>query len=92
MQDYGVPKHLSDKIFEIKTANNGSILKLISYFPLLNTEKDEIRALFGSRFESVTFHSIFSDTITDEEWSRTKTQIKKRFSSELFDIDKTPSV
>ena len=91
MQDYGIPEHLSDKIFEIKTNDDDSILKLISYFPLLNTEKDELRALFGSRFESGTFHSIFSDAITDEEWSHTKTQIKKRFNSELLDIDKTPS-
>ena len=33
------------------------------------------------------FNSIFSDTVTDEEWNKTKEQIKKRFQSELFDID-----
>jgi len=91
MQDYGMPKGISDKIFEIKTTNDDSISKIISYFPLLDAEKDELRALFGYRFESGTFHSIFSDTITDDEWLRTKTQIKKRFNSELFGIDKTPS-
>ena len=33
------------------------------------------------------FNSIFSDTVTDEEWNKTKEQIKKRFHRELFDID-----
>ena len=33
------------------------------------------------------FNSIFSDTVTDEEWNKTKKQIKKRFQNELFDID-----
>jgi len=28
-----------------------------------------------------------SDKVTDEEWDETKEQIKKRFQSELFDID-----
>lgn len=91
MPDYGIPEYLSDKIFEIKATNGNSILKLVSYFPLLDTEKNELRALFDSRFESVTFRSIFSDSVTEEEWSRTKTQIKRRFVSELFDIDKTMS-
>jgi hypothetical protein len=34
------------------------------------------------------FNSIFTDTVSDEELHRTKEQIKKRFSDELFDIDK----
>jgi len=33
------------------------------------------------------FHSIFTDTVTDDEWNKTKNQIKKRFQNELFDID-----
>ena len=33
------------------------------------------------------FNSIFSDTVTDEEWNKTKDQIKQKFQSELFDID-----
>ena len=33
------------------------------------------------------FNSIFSDTVNDEEWNKTKEQIKKRFQNELFDID-----
>jgi len=33
------------------------------------------------------FHSIFSDNVTDDEWNKTKNQIKKRFQNELFDID-----
>jgi hypothetical protein len=33
------------------------------------------------------FYSIFIDTVTDDEWNKTKNQIKKRFQNELFDID-----
>ena len=33
------------------------------------------------------FDSIFTDTITDKEWNKTKDQIKKKFKDELFDID-----
>jgi hypothetical protein len=33
------------------------------------------------------FHSIFTDSITDDQWDKTKVQIKKRFQNELFDID-----
>ena len=33
------------------------------------------------------FHSIFTDNVTDDEWNKTKVQIKKRFQTELFDID-----
>ena len=35
------------------------------------------------------FHSIFTDTITEEEWNKNKEQIKKKFRDELFDVDKT---
>ena len=33
------------------------------------------------------FHSIFTDVVSDEEWNRTKDQIKQKFKNELFDID-----
>ena len=33
------------------------------------------------------FYSIFTDSVTDVEWNKTKDQIKKRFQTELFDID-----
>jgi hypothetical protein len=33
------------------------------------------------------FHSIFTDNVTDDQWNKTKDQIKKRFQNELFDID-----
>ena len=36
----------------------------------------------------IGFHSIFTDIVSEEEWNRTKDQIKKRFNDELFDIDK----
>ncbi len=36
------------------------------------------------------FYSIFTDTVSEEEWNKTKEQIKKRFNDELFRIDKKP--
>ncbi len=78
---------LQDKIFEIRHGTDGSILKIISYFPLTEFEKQEIISVLNdSTFDG--FHSIFTDMVTDEEWTRTKDQIKKKFKDELFDIDK----
>jgi hypothetical protein len=35
----------------------------------------------------LAFHSIFTDTVTDDDWNETKNQIKQRFQNELFDIN-----
>ena len=80
-----LPSRLEDKIFEIKYSD-GKVLKITSYFPLTPSEKREINSIMDRDFSG--FHSIFSDSVTDEEWNRTKEQIKKRFNDELFGIDK----
>ncbi|AJM92754.1 MULTISPECIES: hypothetical protein [Nitrosopumilus] len=77
--------NLEDKIFEIKYSD-GYVSKITSYFPLTKYEKQEIISIMNIEFSE--FHSIFTDTITEEEWNKTKEQIKKRFNGELFDIDK----
>ena len=80
-----LPPHIEDKIFEIKYSDD-AVSKITSYFPLSEFEKQEINAILNIDFSG--FHSIFTDTVSDEEWNQTKDQIKKRFNDELFGIDK----
>jgi len=81
--------HLQDKIFEIQFEADDTVSKIISYFPFSESEKQEICSILNNEsFER--FHSIFTDNVTEEEWNRTKEQIKKKFRDELFDIDKIP--
>jgi len=77
---------VSDKIFQIKFNPDQTIEKITSYFPLSEQERLLINSISDQNTFS-NFNSIFSDTVTDEEWNKTKEQIKKRFQSELFDID-----
>ena len=86
MEISDIPLELTDKIFQIKFNPNQTIEKITSYFPLSEQERLLINSISGQNTFS-NFNSIFSDTITDEEWNKTKEQIKKRFQSELFDID-----
>lgn len=86
MSKLTLPPHLEDKIFEIKYDDD--VLKITSYFPLTESEKQEINSIMDMDFSG--YHSIFTDTVSDEEWNRTKEQIKKRFNDELFGIDKKP--
>ena len=81
-----VPLELTDKIFQIKFNSDQSVEKIISYFPLSKQERLMINSISGQDSFS-NFNSIFSDTVSDEEWNKTKEQIKKRFQNELFDID-----
>ena len=81
-----LPDYLEDKIFEIQFDDDGSLSKVISYFPLSASEKEKIVSVVNnSSFDG--FSSIFTDTISQDEWNRTKDQIKKKFNDELFDID-----
>ena len=81
-----LPLHLKDKIFEIKYDSDETISKIVSYFPINELEKQEIVSILDDdTFDR--FHSIFSNTVSDEKWNRTKDQIKKKFNDELFDID-----
>ena len=81
-----VPLELTDKIFQIKFNSDQSVEKITSYFPLSENERLMINSISGQDSFS-NFNSIFSDTVSDEEWNKTKEQIKKRFQNELFDID-----
>lgn len=86
MEISDIPLELTDKIFQIKFNPDQSIEKITSYFPLSEQDRQMINSMSGQDVFS-NFNSIFSDTITDKEWDKTKEQIKKRFQSELFDID-----
>ena len=86
MEISDIPLELTDKIFQIKFNPDQTIEKIISYFPLSEQERLMINSISGQNTFS-NFNSIFSDTVTDEEWNKTKEQIKKRFQNELFDID-----
>ena len=77
---------LKEKIFEIKTDSNNLILKIISYFPLTELDQNNLISIINQP-NFVNFNSIFTDNITDDEWNRTKSQIKKRFQDEIFYID-----
>jgi len=81
-----VPLELTDKIFQIKFNSDQSVEKITSYFPLSENERLMINSISGQDSFS-NFKSIFSDTVSDVEWNKTKEQIKKRFQNELFDID-----
>ena len=86
MKKLNIPSEIEDKIFEIKLNSDNSIFKIISYFPLSEFERQSFSSLLNFTTFS-EFHSIFTDTVTDDEWNKTKNQIKKRFQNELFDID-----
>jgi hypothetical protein len=86
LTSYDFPSELEEKIFEIKTDSNNSILKIVSYFPLDELEKNNL-ILIINQPDFVNFNSIFTDIISNNEWNRTKSQIKKRFQDEIFHID-----
>ena len=86
MEISDIPLELTDKIFQIKLNPDQTIEKITSYFPLSEQERLMINSISGQDTFS-NFNSIFSDTVNDEEWNKTKEQIKKRFQNELFDID-----
>jgi hypothetical protein len=86
MDKINFPNYLEDKIFEIRY-DSDLISKIISYFPFSESEKKKVRSILGvNAFDG--FHSIFTDMISDDEWNKTREQIKKKFKDELFDIDK----
>ncbi len=81
--------YLEDKIFEIRFESDDTVSRIVSYFPFSTLEKQEILSILNlDSFNE--FHSIFTDTVTEEEWNKTKEQIKKKFKDELFDVDKMP--
>ena len=86
MKKFDIPDKIEDKIFEIKIMSNKSTFKITSYFPLSELERQTLTSLLNSP-NPFEFDSIFTDSISDNEWNKTKNQIKKRFQNELFDID-----
>ena len=84
---FDLPYYLEDKIFKLKFNSENVLTGITSYFPLLQSEKQEIISILGKDL-SDGFYSIFTDNISEEEWNKTKEQIKKKFKDELFDIDK----
>ncbi|MGY5152269.1 MAG: hypothetical protein ACW9XA_08375 [Candidatus Nitrosopumilus sp. bin_6a] len=87
MPSLKLPLYLQDKIFEIKYNSDNVLSGITSYFPFSDSEQQEIRSILeDAAFDK--FHSIFTDFVSDDEWNRTKDQIKKKFRDELFDIDK----
>ena len=86
MKTLDIPYKIQDKIFEIKCHSDGSIFKIISYFPLSELECHTLTSQLNQP-DFPEFHFIFTDSITDDQWNKTKDQIKKRFQNELFDID-----
>ena len=86
LTSYDFPFELEEKIFEIKSDLNNSVLKITSYFPLTELEKNNMISSIN-QLDFVNFNSIFTDIITIDEWNRTKSQIKKRFQDEIFHID-----
>jgi lipoate-protein ligase A len=87
MTKLNLPSHLTDKIFEIRLESDETVSNIVSYFPFTELEKQEILSILNKEYFG-GFHSIFTDTVTEEEWNKTKEQIKKKFKDELFDVDK----
>jgi hypothetical protein len=89
MKNLNLPSALEDKVYQITFDDENKIVsKITTYFPLSENEKQIFVNLLGKNsvlFDG--FHSIFSDQISESEWSRSKEQIKKRFQDELIDID-----
>jgi hypothetical protein len=81
-----IPYKIKDKFFEIKYPSDESAFKIISYFPLSELECCTLTSQLNQP-DFPEFHSIFNDNVTDDEWDKTKDQIKKQFQNELFDID-----
>ena len=86
MKTLDIPSKIEDKIFEIKYNSDEFIFKIISYFPLSELERRTLTSHLNQP-DFPEFYSIFTGCITDDEWYKTKNQIKKRFQDELFDID-----
>ena len=86
MHDLILPSSLKEKIFQININSKNNSFEIVSYFPLSEDEKQIIASKMSTSF-SGSFHSIFSDQISEQNWIKSKSQIIKRFQDELFDID-----
>ena len=87
MKKLSISSNLEEKIYDLKINDKGILIKITTYFPLILKEKKEILEAINSKESLVDFKSIFSDNVSDEEWNKTKEQIKKKFQNELLDIN-----
>jgi hypothetical protein len=88
MKKLSTSSYLDEKIYDLKIDGNGILSTITSYFPLNATEKQEIlKAIDKPKKASVDFKSIFSDKISEQEWGKSKEQIKKKFQDGLVKID-----
>jgi hypothetical protein len=87
MKKLSISSDLEEKIYDLKITENGFLSKITTYFPLNPAEKKEILNNMDSQNQPFDFKSIFSDDISEEEWRKTKEQIKKKFQDELLDIE-----
>ena len=83
MKNLPIPEELKEKLYDQKFL--GGKTEITSFFPLDGHEKQLI--LKSLEDYQVSFKSIFSDSISQTDWIKTKEQIKKKFQKELFNID-----
>lgn len=86
MKKFEISPTLEEKIYDSKYKHD-SLSKITTYFPLEEIEKQEILKAVGKEENTIDFKSIFSDKISEEEWNKTKSQIKKKFHDELIGLD-----
>lgn len=86
MKKLEISSSLAEKIYDSKY-ESGVLSKITTYFPLEETEKQKILKAADKEKDTIDFKSIFSDKVSDDEWNKTKEQIKKKFREELVDID-----
>ena len=88
MRTLNLSNSVKEKIFDIKYDKNDRIESITTYFPLGESELNEISEnLKKNERESVIMKSIFSDEISDDDWEKNKSKIAKKFHDELLDID-----
>ena len=87
MKKFDVSPALEEKIYDSKFVESKSKMTVTTYFPLSDKEKQDIINSSTKPETEVIFKSIFTDVVSDEEWNKTKEQIKKKFQDELVNID-----
>ena len=82
-----IPFEIEEKIYDLKLDKTQTLFTITTFFPLSSEEKKKVFTSMGKLKDSqFVFKSIFSDEISNEDWNKSKEQIKKRFQDELFDI------
>ena len=71
LKSFDIPDDIEDKIFEIKLHSDKSIFKIISYFPLSELECRTLTSQLNQP-NFPEFHSIFTDSISDDQWNKIK--------------------